>query len=63
MRVDVRVGAGQLLISEFEPVAPDTTEDGNNVAVTRSGGTFTITDTSQGAVAGGGCTQVPTSSR
>jgi Ca2+-binding RTX toxin-like protein len=55
---DVRVGAGQLLISEFEPVAPDVTEDANDVRVTRAGGTFTVTDTSQGAIAGGGCLQV-----
>lgn len=56
---DVRKGAGQLLISEFASVAPDTTEDANDVSVTQAGagGTFTITD-SQGAVAGGGCTQV-----
>src|SRR5215210_3942269 len=49
---EVRVGGGQLLISEREPVPPDTTEDANDISVTVSGATYTVTDTS-GAFATG----------
>ncbi len=55
---NVRVGAGQLLISESEPAgAPAGYGFANNVSVTKSGNTFTVSDEA-GVFPGGGCTPI-----
>src|SRR5215207_9460416 len=58
--LDVRVGGGQLRISETEPLgAPNNFGGPNNVQITLSGGTYTINDSAGVVASGTRCVNVP----